>query len=184
MSNRSWFFASEGTQQGPYPEDQLRDFIAHGTVRRRYAGLDRGHGGLAEGRRYSGPAGRRLAAPRTPLAIRAMEVAPLTGRAAMPALRFRPISASGRSSGAASVLPHRLRAGHSGAMGGRRLLRDGSSPGVQVPGRPNLDLHRPADGHLVRCSCCSRWRSYVRRAPASTISQFILFRCRPVCLGC
>jgi hypothetical protein len=32
MSSRSWFFASEGTQQGPYPEIQLRQFIANGTV--------------------------------------------------------------------------------------------------------------------------------------------------------
>jgi GYF domain 2 len=32
MSNRSWFFASQGQQQGPYPENQLREFIARGTV--------------------------------------------------------------------------------------------------------------------------------------------------------
>jgi uncharacterized protein DUF4339 len=32
MSNRSWFFASEGKQQGPYPETGLREFIADGTV--------------------------------------------------------------------------------------------------------------------------------------------------------
>ena len=32
MSNRSWFFASQGQQQGPYPETQLRDLIARGTV--------------------------------------------------------------------------------------------------------------------------------------------------------
>jgi hypothetical protein len=32
MSNRSWFFASEGKQQGPRPEAQLREFIANGTV--------------------------------------------------------------------------------------------------------------------------------------------------------
>ena len=33
MSNRSWFFASGNTQQGPYTEDQLRDFIVRGAVR-------------------------------------------------------------------------------------------------------------------------------------------------------
>jgi len=33
MSDRSWFYASNGQQQGPYPEAQLRDFIARGTVR-------------------------------------------------------------------------------------------------------------------------------------------------------
>jgi hypothetical protein len=33
MSNRSWFFAAGGQQQGPYPEAQFRDFVARGTVR-------------------------------------------------------------------------------------------------------------------------------------------------------
>jgi hypothetical protein len=32
MSNRSWFFASQGKQQGPYPEVQLRGFIGRGMV--------------------------------------------------------------------------------------------------------------------------------------------------------
>jgi uncharacterized protein DUF4339 len=32
MSNRSWFFAANGQQQGPYPEAQFRDLIARGTV--------------------------------------------------------------------------------------------------------------------------------------------------------
>jgi len=32
MSNRSWFFASGETQQGPYSEAQLREFIARGAV--------------------------------------------------------------------------------------------------------------------------------------------------------
>jgi len=33
MSNRSWFYASGGQQLGPYPEVQLRDLIARGSVR-------------------------------------------------------------------------------------------------------------------------------------------------------
>ena len=33
MSNRSWFYASSGQQQGPYPEAQLRDLITRGMVR-------------------------------------------------------------------------------------------------------------------------------------------------------
>ena len=33
MSDRSWFYAFNGQQQGPYPEVQLRDLIARGTVR-------------------------------------------------------------------------------------------------------------------------------------------------------
>src|SRR5882672_1905962 len=33
MSNRSWFYASEGQQLGPYPEAHLRDLIARGSVR-------------------------------------------------------------------------------------------------------------------------------------------------------
>src|ERR1700694_2880817 len=32
MANRSWFFASHGQQQGPYPEAELREFVASGTV--------------------------------------------------------------------------------------------------------------------------------------------------------
>jgi len=32
MSNRSWFFASEGKQQGPYPEARLHELIANRTV--------------------------------------------------------------------------------------------------------------------------------------------------------
>jgi len=32
MSNRAWFFADQGQQQGPYPETQLREFIARGMV--------------------------------------------------------------------------------------------------------------------------------------------------------
>ena len=33
MSDRSWFYAANGQQQGPYPESQLRDLMARGTVR-------------------------------------------------------------------------------------------------------------------------------------------------------
>lgn len=33
MSNRSWFFAAGGQQQGPYPEAQFRDYVARGTIR-------------------------------------------------------------------------------------------------------------------------------------------------------
>jgi hypothetical protein len=32
MADRSWFFASQGQQQGPYPEAQLHEFIANGQV--------------------------------------------------------------------------------------------------------------------------------------------------------
>lgn len=32
MSDRSWFFASQGQQQGPYPDAELREFIASGAV--------------------------------------------------------------------------------------------------------------------------------------------------------
>jgi GYF domain 2 len=33
MSDRSWFFAAGGQQQGPYRDAQLRDFVARGTVK-------------------------------------------------------------------------------------------------------------------------------------------------------
>ncbi|WP_157783983.1 DUF4339 domain-containing protein, partial [Bradyrhizobium yuanmingense] len=29
----SWFYASEGKQQGPFPEGQFRDLVAQGVVR-------------------------------------------------------------------------------------------------------------------------------------------------------
>jgi hypothetical protein len=32
MASRSWFYASDGQQQGPYPEIQLRELIARGTI--------------------------------------------------------------------------------------------------------------------------------------------------------
>ena len=32
MANRSWFYASNGQQQGPYPDAQLRELIARGAV--------------------------------------------------------------------------------------------------------------------------------------------------------
>jgi hypothetical protein len=32
MAGRSWFYASEGQQQGPYPEIQLREWIARGAI--------------------------------------------------------------------------------------------------------------------------------------------------------
>ena len=33
MPSRSWFYAANGQQQGPFPEEQLHDLIARGTVR-------------------------------------------------------------------------------------------------------------------------------------------------------
>jgi hypothetical protein len=32
MSDRSWFYAPQGQQQGPFPEAQFRSLIARGTV--------------------------------------------------------------------------------------------------------------------------------------------------------
>src|ERR1700756_3220571 len=33
MSNRNWFYADRGQQQGPFPEAQLRDLVARGVIR-------------------------------------------------------------------------------------------------------------------------------------------------------
>jgi len=33
MSERSWFFAADGKQHGPYPEPEFRNLIANGTIR-------------------------------------------------------------------------------------------------------------------------------------------------------
>ena len=60
MSNRSWFFASEGKQQGPYPEAQLREFIANGTVTAETLVWTEGMAGWQKAGGYSGPAFRRL----------------------------------------------------------------------------------------------------------------------------
>jgi GYF domain 2 len=32
MADRSWFFAANGQQQGPYPDPQFRDLIARGAL--------------------------------------------------------------------------------------------------------------------------------------------------------
>ena len=61
MSNRSWFFASEGKQQGPYPETGLREFIANGTVTAETLVWTEGMAGWQKGGGYSRPALRRLA---------------------------------------------------------------------------------------------------------------------------
>ena len=60
MSNRSWFFASRGQQQGPYPEAQFREFIARGTVSADTLVWCEGMADWAEGGRYSGPFVRGL----------------------------------------------------------------------------------------------------------------------------
>ena len=33
MSERSWFYAANGQQQGPFPEAQFRDLVTRGTIR-------------------------------------------------------------------------------------------------------------------------------------------------------
>jgi hypothetical protein len=33
MSNRQWFYADRGQQQGPFPDTQLRDLVAKGVMR-------------------------------------------------------------------------------------------------------------------------------------------------------
>jgi hypothetical protein len=33
MSNRSWYFAADGKQRGPYPEPEFRNYIANGAIR-------------------------------------------------------------------------------------------------------------------------------------------------------
>src|SRR3981189_807494 len=74
MSNRSWFFASQGQQQGPYPEAQLREFIAKGTVT---ADTLVWSEGMADWQKAGDIPGLLSATPRPPAFARSG--APLTG---------------------------------------------------------------------------------------------------------
>ena len=72
MSNRSWFYASNGQQQGPFPEAQLRDLITRGTVRPDTLVWTEGMAGWQGPARFPAwsPAGRARRPCRSPAARR------------------------------------------------------------------------------------------------------------------
>jgi len=71
MANRSWFFAHEGKQQGPYPEEQFRDFVARGYIRAdTFVWTD----GMADWQRAESVPGLLSSAAPPPPAVRRAEI--------------------------------------------------------------------------------------------------------------
>ena len=66
MSNRSWFFASSGQQQGPYPEAQFRDMIARGAVNAQTLVWTEGMAGWQKAGEVPGLMGPGMAPPAIP----------------------------------------------------------------------------------------------------------------------
>jgi GYF domain 2 len=66
MSNRSWFFAANGQQQGPYPEAQFRDLIARGTVNTQTLVWSEGMAGWQKAGEAPGLMGGDMAPPAVP----------------------------------------------------------------------------------------------------------------------
>ena len=101
MANRSWFYASEGQQQGPYPEAQLREFIARGTVTADTLVWSEGMAGWQKAGEIPGLFSSASSEGRRPFRNRA---ARRSTPAATAAGRFRSTSACGSSSAAAWCL--------------------------------------------------------------------------------
>ena len=105
MSNRSWFYAANGQQQGPFPEAQLRDLITRGTVRADTLVWSEGMSGWQRAGEIPGlmPAGGApppVPQPGGPPPMSAAAV--MRAEAVTAAARCRSISASWSLSGAAS----------------------------------------------------------------------------------
>ena len=131
MANRSWFYASNGQQQGPYPDAQLRELIARGTVTADTLVWSEGMAGWQ----------------------RAAEIPGLFGSASSPPAIPRsgvPLASSGGRGGALSIdlglwdfLGRSLLfsigflSGDPGALGGNQFLPWMTSR-LRVPQRPNL----------------------------------------------
>lgn len=97
MPNRSWFYASDGQQQGPYPDAQLRELIARGTVTVDTLVWSEGMAGWQRAGEIPGLLSRASGPPAAP-AFR------WPAPAALAARRFRSTSACGNSSAAAWCL--------------------------------------------------------------------------------
>ena len=147
MSNRSWFYASNGQQQGPYPEAQLRDLITRGTVRADTLVWTEGMSGWQRAGEIPGlvPGGS------APSLCPVPPVAP-AGRWLCRRLRRRCAVDRRWHLGVARAQPgvrHRHGAGDPGAVGCDLVLSLDRFPAVRSgPAEPRL--HRPAARHLVR----------------------------------
>ncbi len=138
MADRSWFFAPQGQQQGPFrrPSSAVH---RRGQGHRGNAGLDRGHGELATGRGYSRPVGGSPGPPAMPrpggLARRAA-----SGRRRRLSIDLDLWDFVWRS----LTLVHRALLSSSRRHGSIVMYCKWIVSCVQVPGRPQLRLHRPA----------------------------------------
>ena len=156
MSNRSWFYASSGQQQGPYPEAQLRDLITRGTVgadtlvwTEGMSGWQRAGDipGLVPG--GSGPPSFPQPGGPPPVAA-AVTPAELRRRCAVD--RCRPFGPPLAQPG----VHHRHRAGDSVPLGRNLVLSLDRLPALRAgPAEPRL--HRPAPRYLVRLHCDRRF---------------------------
>jgi GYF domain 2 len=66
MSNRSWFFAANGQQQGPFPDAQFRDLIARGQVNAQTLVWSEGMAGWQKAGEVPGLMGGGMAPPAVP----------------------------------------------------------------------------------------------------------------------
>ncbi len=179
MSNRSWFFASSGQQQGPYPEDQFRDLIARGTVRADTLVWTEGMSGWQRAGDIPGliPGGRRRRHPFRSRVDRRRRAGGHTGATVRCRSSFRIWAFLGRSLlfviGLLLVIPRRgpatsfyrwLVARHSACRGGRTLPSPASAGDIWYVfvAIGALDLCRGHPRPLSAISLHSRFRASCR----------------------
>ena len=141
MAGRSWFYASEGQQQGPYPEIQLREFIARGTITADTLVWTEGMANWQRAGDIPGLVSGASGPPAMPRPGGRSTGAP----ADMAAGRFRSISAFGTSLWRSLRALDRSHPGHPRAMGLAWFYRWVVVPCVHVPGRPNLGFTGQGD---------------------------------------
>jgi hypothetical protein len=130
MTIRSWFYASQGQQQGPYSESQLRDLIGKGVIRADTLVWSEGMAGWQKAGEIPGLSSGSASAPASPGSGRApssaggglsadFELWPLFGRTLLYGI------------GLAVVIP---------APWTSTSFYSWFVPRIQVPGRPNLEF--------------------------------------------
>ena len=166
MSDRSWFYASHGQQQGPYPEAQLRELIARGTVTADTLVWSEGMAGWQQARKFR--------ACSQAARVRRLFRAPGGPLAGAGGYGGGPLSIDlglwdflGRS----LVFVDRISAGDPGALGGDQLLPvDGVPPPRAAAAQSRL--HRPGRRYLVRL----RRDGAVSLCRFDAASQFLQYR--------
>ena len=145
MPNRSWFYAANGQQQGPFPEEQLRDLIARGAVRADTLVWSEGMAGWQKVAEIPG----LMSMPPGPPAMPRAGGPPVYTGGPVVAARSRSTFRSGISSGAALLTSSGIilviPAPWVGACFYRWLVSR-----LHVPGRPNLAFTGQVGDQLVR----------------------------------